>query len=56
MLGPCNLADWQDQMYKGNIKPVFGVLGPSLPRLREGSLYIFMKDMNLIDFKVLILG
>ena len=39
LLGPRNLLDWQDQMYKGNIKLVFGVLGPSLLGLKEGSLY-----------------
>ena len=45
MLGPRNLLDWQDQMYRGNIKLVFGVLGPSLPRFREGSLYFCVKDV-----------
>ena len=46
MLGPCNLLDWQDQMYRGNIKPVFRVLGPSLPGHREGSFYTFVKDVT----------
>ena len=56
LLGPRNFLDWQNQMYSGNIKPVFRVLGPSLPGLIEGSLYICVKDVNLIYFRVLILG
>ena len=52
VLGPRNLSDWQDQMYKGNIKPIFGVLGPSLPGLREGSLYVYVRGCKLFVFRV----
>ena len=40
---------WQignDQIDKGNIKPTFGVLGLSLHRLRDGSLYVCVKDVT----------
>ena len=42
----------------GNIKPIFGVLGPSLPGLREGSLYAYVKDLTCLtlefDFRLVI--
>ena len=41
-------------MYKGNIKLVFGVLGPSLPGLKEGYLYKYVKDVIFIVLRVFI--
>ena len=44
-------------MYMGNIKPIFGVLGPSLHGLKEGSLYVCMKydEMEQGVIKIFIL-
>ena len=40
------------------MKPVFRVLGPSLPRLKEGSFNLFVEDMYLfalrVDFRLVI--
>ena len=54
MLGSRDLADWQAK-WQCNIKPSFGAQGPSLPGLREGSLY-YAKDVNLFAFVYFILG
>jgi len=41
ILSFCAFEDWQEKSHKGYIKPLMS-LGPSLPELREGSLYAFM--------------
>ena len=45
-------------MNRGNIRPAFGVLGPSLPGLKEGSLYAYVKDLTCLilefDFRLVI--
>ena len=40
MLAPHDLQDWQEQNLQGTTSNHFGVQGPSLPGLREGSLYV----------------
>ena len=57
-LGPRNLLDWKEQMNRGNIRPVFGVLGPSLPGLGEGSLYSVQRMWTCLllgfDFRLVV--
>ena len=40
MLAPRDLQDLQEQTLQETTSNHFGVQGPSLPRLREGSLYV----------------
>ena len=40
MLAPYDLQDWHEQTLQGTTSNHLGVLGPSLPGLREGSLYV----------------
>ena len=40
LLVPCDLQDWQEQTLQGPHQNHFGILEPSLPGFREGSLYV----------------